>query len=150
MSTGCRPVCGSAQSLPLVLSGFKVMGFRGQDIQSAGRHFVMVLLLASLVVTGCGLVYTDVRVPRAYRSATPADVESHSTDRMVTGEGCNRSLLYLVAWGDASYAAAVRDALGGDADAILYDVKADVKATTVLLGLYAKVCTVVAGRVAAP
>lgn len=112
------------------------------------RHFLPAALLALLVATGCGLVYTDVRVPRAYRSATPVDVKSRSDDRMVTGEGCNRSFLYLVAWGDASYAAAVRDALGGDANAILYDVKADIKATSMLLGLYTKVCTVVSGRVA--
>jgi hypothetical protein len=113
-------------------------------------HFRAVSLLIPIIIAGCGLVYTDVRMPRAYRSATPSDVQSQVTDRAVTGEGCNRSLLYLVAWGDASYAAAVRDALGGDTDAVLYDVKADIKATAALLGLYAKVCTVVSGRVAAP
>jgi hypothetical protein len=111
-------------------------------------HFLAVSLLVPLVLAGCGLIYTDVRMPRAYRSATPSDVESRTGDRMVSGQGCNRSLFYLVAWGDASYAAAVRDALGSDADGVLYDVKADIKATSLVLGLYTKVCTVVSGRVA--
>lgn len=117
-------------------------------MNARGPRFVVVLLSVLLGSAGCGLIYTDVRVPRAYRSAAPSDVQGNIADRMVTGEACNRSLLYLVAWGDASYAAAVRDALGDKTDAILYDVKADIKATTVLLGLYAKVCTVVSGRIA--
>ena len=117
-------------------------------MNSNRRHVLTALLFVLLLSAGCGLVYTDVRMPRAYRSATPSEVVSHRSDRMVSGEGCNRSLLYLVAWGDASYAAAVRDALGDDTNAILYDVKADIKATSLLLGLYTKVCTVVSGRVA--
>jgi len=110
---------------------------------------VPTIALAGLLLgSGCGLVYTDVRLPRAYRSATPADVGSGQADAMVTGKGCNRSLFYLVAWGDASYAAAGRDALGAENEAILYDVKADIQATSVALGLYTRVCTVVTGRVA--
>ncbi|MBI3454582.1 MAG: hypothetical protein HY002_02180 [Candidatus Rokubacteria bacterium] len=106
--------------------------------------------LAAVIVAGCGLIYTDVRVPRAYRSATPSDVTPDPADKTVSGEACYRSLLYLVAWGDASYAAATLRALGGDATATLYDVKADVKATSVLFGLYSRVCTVVTGKVAHP
>jgi hypothetical protein len=117
-------------------------------MNSTRRHILAAGLSVFLVAAGCGVVYTDVRMPRAYRSATPVDVESHIDDRTTTGEACNRSLFYLVAWGDASYAAAVRDALGGDNNAILYDVKADIKATSMLLGIYTKVCTVVSGRVA--
>jgi hypothetical protein len=101
-------------------------------------------------VAGCGLLYTNVHAPRAYRSATPSDVKAATADRTVSGQGCYQSLLFLVAWGDASYAAATRDALGADTDAILYDVKADVKATSVAFGLYARVCTVVTGRVGRP
>ncbi|MBI2468432.1 MAG: hypothetical protein HYV62_11555, partial [Candidatus Rokubacteria bacterium] len=85
--------------------------------------------LAILTLAGCGLLYTDVRAPRAYRSATPSDVKAAPTDQTVSGQACYQSLLYLVAWGDAGYAAATANALGGDAAAILYDVKADVKAT---------------------
>lgn len=114
------------------------------------KPLLVILLSIMATLFGCGLLYTDVRLPRAYRSATPADVASGPADRAVTGEACNRSILYLVAWGDASYAAAAKDALAGEGDAILYDVKADVKATTVLFGLYARVCTVVTGRVARP
>ena len=39
------------------------------------RMFV-VLILAALLLNGCGIIYTDIEVPRAYRSATPIDVVS--------------------------------------------------------------------------
>ena len=111
------------------------------------------LVLVGLIAAsgaGCGLVYTDVRVPRAYRSATPSDVRPDPSDRSVSGEACYQSLLHLVAWGDASYAAATSQALGADQDATLYDVKADVQATSLLFGLYSRVCTVVTGRLGRP
>jgi hypothetical protein len=54
-----------------------------------------------------------------------------------------------VAWGDGGYAAAVKNALAGR-DAILYDVKCDIKVNSVLLGLYTKVCTKVTGKAAKP
>ena len=103
-------------------------------------------MLAALSVMGCGILYTDVRVPRAYRSATPADVKANSGDQEVSGQACYYSVLYLVAWGDAGYAAATREALGGDATATLYDVKVDIKGRTVLFGLYNRVCTVVTAK----
>lgn len=106
--------------------------------------------LAILTLAGCGLLYTDVRAPRAYRSATPSDVKAAPTDQTVSGQACYQSLLYLVAWGDAGYAAATANALGGDAAAILYDVKADVKATSFAFGLYSRVCTAVTGKVGRP
>jgi hypothetical protein len=112
------------------------------------RRSVLALLLVTFA--GCGLVYTDVRVPRAYRSATPSDVRPQPTDAAVSGESCYQSLLYLIAWGDASYASAASRALGGDTGATLYDVKADVKATSLLFGLYSRVCTVLTGKVARP
>jgi hypothetical protein len=87
-------------------------------------------------------------LPRAYHSATPSDVKTHPADKIASGEACNQSILYLIAWGDASYAAAVARALSGEGDAILYDVKADIKATNILFGLYARVCTIVTGKVA--
>jgi hypothetical protein len=107
-------------------------------------------ILAVTALAGCGLIYTDVRVPRAYRSALPADVKASPADRTVSGEACYQSLLYLVAWGDASYAAATANALGGDQSATLYDVRADAKATSILLGLYTRACTVVTGKVGRP
>lgn len=106
--------------------------------------------LTALALAGCGLLYTDVRVPRAYRSATPSDVKPAVADQTASGEACYQSLVYLVAWGDASYATATRRALGAEADATLYDVKADAKATSVLFGLYSRVCTVVTGKVGHP
>jgi TRL-like protein family len=88
---------------------------------------ITTLVLAALVAvaaSGCGVLYTGIRVPRAYRSAAPSDVTATPSDETVSGEACYQSLLFLVAWGDASYAAAARHALGGRTDATLYDVKA--------------------------
>jgi len=110
------------------------------------------LLIAPLfaaALSGCGILYTDIKVPRGYRTSSPAEVKSAPDDPTVTGKACNRSALFLVAWGDGSYAAAVKDALG-TRDGIMYDVRADMKVNAYLIGLYTKVCTVVSGRVAKP
>lgn len=109
------------------------------------KPLLLALLLATL--SGCGLVYTNVHSGRAYRSATPADVKAAPGDETVSGQACNQSVLFLVAWGDGGYAAATKDAAAGRAG-FLYDVKSDIKVTSVLLGLYTKVCTKVTGRLA--
>jgi hypothetical protein len=106
------------------------------------------LLLSCLTLTGC--LYADVRWPRAYRSATPSDVKAAAADPVVSGTSCNTALLYLVAWGDAGYAKAVKAALKDQPDALLYDVRSDVKVKSYLFGLYSRSCTVVTGRVARP
>lgn len=111
------------------------------------------LLLAGFLLAGCGIVYTDIQFPRAYRSASPIDVQSKSngSDKVVTGEGCNYSVLFLVAWGNGGYASAIGHALKNEpSGAILYDVHTDIKATVYLLGAYSKVCTVVTGKVVIP
>jgi predicted small lipoprotein YifL len=113
--------------------------------RNATRAFFIVLLAASLAA--CGLIYTDIQYPRAYRSATPADVKASASDPVVSGEACSQSLVFLFAWGDGGYAAATRRALEGRPEAILYDVQADVKARAYLLGLYTQWCTVVTGKV---
>jgi len=108
------------------------------------------LIFLMPVLFGCGIIYTNVHVPRSYRSATPADVQSQKSDPVVRGEACNRSIFFLVAWGDGGYAGATRDALKGQPEgAILYDVKADVTAKSYVVGLYTKVCTIVTGKVSA-
>ncbi len=107
------------------------------------------LTLLCVASSACGLIYTDVKLPRGYRSATPAEVKASPTDPTVHGLSCSRSALYLVAWGDSSYAGAVKDALGTQ-DGILYDVRADMKVNSYILGLYTKVCTVLSGKVAKP
>ncbi len=111
------------------------------------RSLLLVLFASSL--SSCGLLYTDVKVPRGYRTATPAEVKATPEDPTVTGRACNRSALFLVAWGDGSYAAAVKDALGAR-DGILYDVRADIKVNAYVLGVYTQACTMVSGRVAKP
>jgi hypothetical protein len=106
-------------------------------------------IFLAAVISGCGILYTDVKLPRGYRSAAPSEVKASPDDPLVTGTSCTRSALFLVAWGDSSYASAVKNALG-DKDAILYDVRADMKVNSYVLGLYTKVCTVVTGKAAKP
>ena len=107
------------------------------------------LALTPFVLSSCGLIYTNIKVPRGYRTSSPSEVKSASDDATVTGKACNRSALFLFAWGDGSYAAAVKDALG-TRDGILYDVRADMKVDAYLLGIYTKVCTVLSGKLAKP
>ncbi|MEK7388761.1 MAG: TRL domain-containing protein [Elusimicrobiota bacterium] len=109
----------------------------------------LIALLTAASLTSCGLLYTDIKVPRGYRTASPSEVKSAPDDPTVTGKACNRSALFLFAWGDGSYAAALKDALGSR-DGILYDARADVTVDAYLLGIYAKWCTVLSGRVAKP
>ncbi len=112
---------------------------------------VPILASAAMLLTGCGLLYTDVQVPRAYRSASPIDVASKASDKIVTAEACNRSVLFLVAWGNGGYVEAVRQALENEpTGSVLYDVQTDMKANVYLIGLYTRTCTVVTGKVASP
>ena len=108
------------------------------------------LLACVVALSGCGIIYTNVKVPRAYRTAVPSEVKADPADPTVTGKACARSLLYLVAWGDSGYAAAARDALKEQPERVLYDVKSDVHAFAVLLGLYARSCTIRTGKAAKP
>jgi hypothetical protein len=111
------------------------------------RALLIPLLAAAL--SSCGLLYTDVKAPRGYRSATPADVKTSPDDPSVSGKSCSRSLLWLVAWGDASYDSALKDALQGK-DGIMYDVRSDLKVNAYVLGLFTKTCTILSGKVAKP
>lgn len=109
------------------------------------------LIVAGMLFSGCGLLYTDVHVPRSYRSASPIDVDSKPSDKMVTGEACNESVLLLVAWGDGGYVAAVKDALKDEPPgSILYDVKTDLNASVYAFFVYTRTCTVVMGKVWSP
>lgn len=108
----------------------------------------LTLALCAAGLSACGLIYTNIHGPRSYRSASPAEVKAASDDPLVQGKACNYSVLYLVAWGNGGYAAAVRQALKDHPDRILYDVKTDMKVKSILIGLYTKVCTKVTGRAA--
>jgi hypothetical protein len=103
--------------------------------------------LAAGVLSGCGLVYTDIRSPHAYRTATPSEVKTSPEDPVVEGKACDQALLFLVAWGNSGYLAATQDALKNHPSGILYDVKTDMHATVLALGAYTRVCTMVRGRV---
>ena len=105
---------------------------------------------AAALLSGCGLIYTSVRFPRAYRSATPNDVAASKDDPRVVGTACNHSLLYLVAWGRGGYAQAVEKAMARHPDKIMYDVKSDTEVNSILVGLYSTLCTTVTGRAGSP
>jgi len=107
----------------------------------------IIFYLLPFLLSGCGILYTNVHVPRAYRSATPGDVEASQNDPIVTGKSCTHSLLFLFAWGNGGYAAATKNALKNYPDGILYDVQSDSQLKSVL-GLYTRLYTVVTGKVA--
>ena len=118
---------------------------------SIGVGVGSILILMAFLLSGCGLLYTDIHLPRAYRSASPIDVDSKASDTIVTGEGCNLSVLFLVAWGNGGYAEAVKNALAEEpSGSILYDVYTDLNAQAYLFGLYTRSCTIVTGKVWSP
>ena len=105
--------------------------------------------ILGLSLTAC--LYTDVHVPLSYGSATPSDAGG-SLGAEVTGSACNTAILWLVAFGDGGYDAAVRDARANvvPAPPFLVDVKADTTYTNILLGIYQHQCTKVTARVPGP
>lgn len=103
-----------------------------------------------IVLSGCGLLYTNVHVPRSYRSATPGDVKIKDSDKTVSAEACNYSVLFMVSWGNGGYAGATQKALEGIPNGILYDVKSDTRVKSFLFGLYSTYCTVITGKVTQP
>ena len=122
------------------------------------RVYIVIGVIFSGWLSGCstvssiplGILYSNVRSPRAYRSATPADVQAVKTDPIVTGQACSRSVFYLISWGDNGYARTTQNALKDDPQAILYDVRIDSRVRSVLLGLYTDTCTLLTGRLGQP
>ena len=53
---------------------------------------VIVLIAVAWVSSSCGIIYTNVTAPHAYRSATPGDVKTNAQDEMATGTSCARSV----------------------------------------------------------
>lgn len=105
-------------------------------------------LLGALLLSGCGLIYTNIHLPYSYNSATPIDVHPGKDDPQVTGQACYRTAVFLVAWGNAGYIAATQKALAPYPGSTLYDVKSDLKVDSYVFGLYTRECIVVTGRVA--
>jgi hypothetical protein len=109
-------------------------------------HFLGPLCLPLPLVAGC--LYTDVRTPLAYNSATPGDIGGAAAlGQEVHGRACNTIILYLIAVGDGGYDAAVRDAERSSGATLLVDVKADTSITNVL-SVYQRQCTEVTARTA--
>ncbi len=92
-----------------------------------------------------GCIYTNVGTPLAYRAPTVQEAKAEGAAE-AEGVACDHAILYLVAWGDAGYAAAVADAKSRSGAAQLADVRADTTFFNVL-GVYQRACTRVTGKV---
>jgi len=91
--------------------------------------FLIVLTLAS-TLTGCAYVNT--------RSPYDANLDETTLGTKI-GMASNHSVLWLFAWGDASYAAAAKN---GDIEVLKHS---DVEYFTVLFGLYMRRTIIVYG-----
>jgi hypothetical protein len=108
----------------------------------------LVAALLFLLPSASACLYTDVRAPLSYGSATPSDANG-ALGREVKGSACNYAILWLVAFGDGGYEAAVADARGSSNAPFLVDVKSDTSYNNVLFGVYQRQCTHVTARVPA-
>ena len=91
---------------------------------------IIVLFLLSVLFSGCA--YTNVQ--------RPLGTEFNKTELGTkTGQSSNRSVLWLVAWGDGGTKAAAEN---GNIKVIRH---ADTRIFSVLFGLYSKVTTIVYG-----
>lgn len=97
------------------------------------------------LVLASGCIYANVVTPLAYRAPTLQEAKAEGATE-AEGVACDHAVLYLVAWGDAGYAAAVADAKSKSGAAQLADVRADTTFFNVL-GVYQRACTRVTGRV---
>jgi hypothetical protein len=105
----------------------------------------MMRVAASWIVLTSGCIYANVATPLAYRAPTLQEAKAEGAAE-AEGVACDHAVLYLVAWGDAGYAAAVADAKSKSGAAQLADVRADTTFFNVL-GVYQKACTRVTGKV---
>jgi hypothetical protein len=103
------------------------------------------LTLCAPLLAGC--LYTNIEQPLSYRSPTPIDVAPAPLGPdSADGEACNHIILFLVAFGDGGYRAAVDDAVQKSGAKMLADVKADNSFMNVV-GVYQRSCTRVRGRI---
>ncbi len=109
------------------------------------RTLVRALALL-LATTSAGCLYADVHAPLSYGSATPGDANGN-LGAVVHGSACNTGILWLVAFGDGGFNAAVNDAETNAKAAFLVDVKADTSYKNILFGVYQRQCTEITARV---
>jgi hypothetical protein len=100
---------------------------------------------AALALAFSGCLYANVQQPLSYRSPTPGDVAGQLGSE-VEGRACNHLVLYLVAWGDGGYRAAIEQAKAQTGAKLLADVQVDTAFFNVL-SVYQRTCTVVRGRI---
>ena len=96
------------------------------------RRTVVTLLCAGILALGSGCAYVNVR--------TPYDDNLDNTELGTkVGKASNYGLLWVIAWGDGSYAAAARD---GDIKVMKH---ADREIVEYLMGLYVRHTIIVYG-----
>ena len=100
------------------------------------------LVVIACAVSGC--IYANVKTPLAYRAPTVVEAKAAGAAD-VEGTACNQAVLWLVAWGDGGYAAAVADAKAKSGATELADVRADTTFFNILF-LYEKACTRVTAK----
>ena len=106
---------------------------------------ILIAALLGCLALSTGCLYANVNMPLSYRAPTPSDVTGRQTGPEVQGESCNYIVLWLVAWGDGGYSAAVANAKAKSGAQMLSDVKADTKLLNVL-SLFQRSCTQVTGN----
>jgi len=93
---------------------------------------ITLLLIITLLISLSGCAYVNTRAPY--------DEDLNNTDLgSKVGMASNYSLLWLAAWGDASYAAAAKN---GEITVLKHS---DVEVFSVVLGLYVRRTTIVYG-----
>jgi hypothetical protein len=102
----------------------------------------IISFLATALCGGC--IYANVHTPLSYRSPTPSDVPGPLGPE-VEAEVCNQMVMWVVAWGDAGYSAAVEKAKAASGASTLVDIQADTRVFNVL-GVYQKSCTRIRAR----
>ena len=95
-------------------------------------RFILLICSALLIFSLSGCAYVDTRAPY------DRNLDNTELGTKV-GRASNQSVLWLVAWGDASYATAAKN--GG----ITVLKHADVEVSSVLFGLYMKQTIIVYG-----
>jgi len=91
--------------------------------------------MSSCVTPGIGLLYTGVEANKNFVTGASKD----QAGRMVYGEACSHSVLWLVAWGDAGLAQAMMKANpNGDT---LKNIIVDHSMLNAAFGIYTQYCT---------
>lgn len=97
--------------------------------------FPFIALLIALLISGCGIIYTDIKTPMP-----TLNLQANADSQTKVGKASCTSYVWVVGTGDCSTAAAMKN--GGISK--IHHVDWEVK--SILLGIYKKYTTVVYGE----